>query len=155
MIKNSILLSALLMLQASCAPVQTTGQCDFSQLSGEISKNAPALVSDVADATAPEALNAVSFSDANIMYKIMPRSVRTNRTETGTANVEANLVNCTDYPLSVQARTQFYNKNNVRTEDVSGWTTLFLGAHSSETYQMQSISGDEAVRFSIELRENR
>ncbi len=106
-------MSALpVLLLAGCSSYKTTGQCDFSALEGYIKNPGPVLVSDVPGTVSPQPLNAVSVSDQDILFKIMPRSVTAQRTETGTVQVIASLVNCTDYPQQVQARAQFFDKNN-------------------------------------------
>ena len=49
----------------------------------------------------------------NVINKLYVRSVGAQRTATGTVKVYSQIINCTDYPLNVEARTQFETRATV------------------------------------------
>jgi hypothetical protein len=139
---------------SSCSSYKTTGQCDFSAVSAAMKSPMPALVADIPDSVAPTPLNAVSVSDENILYKVMPRAVTARRTDTDTVQVIASIVNCTDYPLTVEARTQFYDEQEAPIENVTAWDRVMLSPRSTSVYRASSI-GTTVASYTVELREGR
>lgn len=73
-------------------------------------------------------------------------------TATGTLEVWMQIRNHTDYPLQVQARARFFDKDRSPTEETSNWDRVQLPAQSYETYRTFSTSPN-AQWYYIEVRE--
>ena len=50
-------------------------------------------------------LNSVNITDFAVLQKVWIRDVAVRRTPTGTVEVVSRVVNCTDFPLQIEART--------------------------------------------------
>ncbi|MGE5546456.1 MAG: hypothetical protein ACM33T_06145 [Solirubrobacterales bacterium] len=100
-------------------------------------------------------LNSVSITDFNIIQKIYVRSASARRTPTGTVEAYAQVINCTDYPLNVEARTQFYDQGQAPSEPVSAWKRMALPPRTSNTYRESSIGTKNVQYYMVELRETR
>lgn len=100
-------------------------------------------------------LNSVSITDFNVINKLFVRQVSAQRTPTGTVKMVSQIINCTDYPLNVEARTQFYDQAQVPSEPVSGWRRLNFAPRTSNTYAENSIGTKNVQYYMVELRETR
>lgn len=100
-------------------------------------------------------LNSVSITDFNVINKLYVRSVTAQRTPTGTVKVISQIINCTDYPLNVEGRTQFYDQAQAPSEPVSGWKRLNLAPRTSNTYAESSIGTKNVQYYMVEVRETR
>lgn len=100
-------------------------------------------------------LNSVSITDYAIINKIFVRATNARRTATGTVEVYSQIVNCTDYPLQAEVRTQFYDAAQMPSEPVSAWKRFALPPRTSNTYQESSIGTKAAAYYMIELRETK
>lgn len=98
-------------------------------------------------------LNSVSITDHNIIQKVYVRAVNARRTPTGTAEVYAQILNCTDHPLQAEARVQFYDTAQAPTEPVSAWRRLYLPPRTSNTYRESSLGADAVRYYMVEMRE--
>ncbi len=100
-------------------------------------------------------LNSVSITDFNVMNKLFVRTVTAQRTSTGTVKVISQVINCTDYPLNIEGRTQFYDQNQAPSEPVSAWKRLNLAPRTSNTYLETSIGTKNVQYYMVEVRETR
>jgi len=71
---------------------------------------------------------------------------------TGLVQLGFQVINCTDYDLQVEGRTQFLDISEFPSEPVSGWTRLYLAPRSVTNYSASAISPDSSG-FRVELRE--
>ncbi|MBY0432458.1 MAG: hypothetical protein K2Q10_14785 [Rhodospirillales bacterium] len=100
-------------------------------------------------------LNSVNITDLAIIQKIFVRGITARRTQTGTVEVTSQVVNCTDFPLHIEARTQFYDQAQGPAEPVSGWKRVYLQPRTVNTYRESSIATATAAAYMVELREGR
>lgn len=100
-------------------------------------------------------LNSVNTTDFNVMNKLFIRQVRAQRTATGTVAVAATVVNCTDYPLNIEARTQFLDNAQAASEPVSAWKRVHLQPRTYNTYGENSIGTSQVQHYMVELKETR
>ena len=100
-------------------------------------------------------LNSVSITDYTVINKLFLRTVVAQRTPTGTVKVVSQIVNCTDYPLNVEARTQFYDQAQAPSEPVSAWKRLNLAPRTLNTYSENSIGTRNVQFYMVELKETR
>ncbi len=142
---------------AGCAQVQEPAPiCNMAGINA--SRTLVALPAAAPDAPSPlmeMPLNSVSVVDHAIIQKVFPRQVTARRTPTGTVEVVTQIVNCTDHPLNVEARTQFYDGAHTASEPVSAWKRFAMPARSSNTYRESSIGAKNVNFYMVELRETR
>jgi hypothetical protein len=96
--------------------------------------------------------NTVAMTDPAMLRKIFAANPVIKRSPTGTLQVSASLFNCTDYPLQIEARTQFFDSSEQPTEAVSAWKRVYLAPRTDSYYQESSVAV-EAQLFEIDLRE--
>ncbi|MFN3076849.1 MAG: hypothetical protein ABT940_08230 [Alphaproteobacteria bacterium] len=100
-------------------------------------------------------LNSVNVTDFAITNKVFVRQVAASRTATGTVMVSSDIINCTDHPLQMEARTQFYDEKRMTSEPVSAWKRVYLDPRTSNTYQESSIGRETVKYYRVEVREGR
>lgn len=100
-------------------------------------------------------MNSVNITDKSIINKMFANNVTARRTATGTVEVIAQIINCTDYPLVAEARTQFYDTGKVPSEPVSAWKRFHLPAKTSNAYRESSIGTRSVEYYTVEMRETR
>ncbi|HTH16428.1 MAG TPA: hypothetical protein VL974_07230, partial [Magnetospirillum sp.] len=83
-------------------------------------------------------LNSVSITDFTVINKLFVRNVVAQRSPTGTVKVVSQIVNCTDYPLNLEARTQFYDQAQSPSEPVSAWKRFAAPPRTLSTYSEAS-----------------
>lgn len=151
-----VLASAAALANVGCEPIVHLGpQCDFRAVVAAAPPPGPVLVSPVAGAMTPMPLNAVNVTDYAISNKVMVQATNARRLEGGDIEVFARVVNCTDYPLQIEARTHFLNAGQNDAEPVTAWSRLYLQAHSLASYGARSTAGRGVDSYLIELREGR
>ena len=87
--------------------------------------------------------------------KIAVEATNARRTPTGTVEVWATLRNRTDYPLAIEGRTQFFNRDESPLEGPSGWQRVDLPPQSVGTYKELSTNVTDVGYYYIEIREGR
>jgi hypothetical protein len=112
----------------------------------------PALVAEIPRAMTPVPLNALQVIDPDIARKLVVQSVDARRTEMNTVQVSARILNCTDKPLHILARTQFMDGTQVSTEPASAWRLLIVEPHGFTVYDERSIGTTSTAAFLIEAR---
>lgn len=149
-------LSALAAL-AGCAQVQEPAPvCNMAGINAQRQLVAlPAAAPGEASPLVEMPLNSVSITDFNVINKLYVRSVGAQRNPTGTVKIYSQIINCTDYPLNIEARTQFYDQGQAPSEPVSGWKRLNLAPRTSNTYGENSIGTKNVQFYMVELRETR
>lgn len=111
----------------------------------------PALVANVPKSMTPIDLNAVQFTDKKLTKQVIVEGLFARRTETDTVEVTARLVNCTDTPLQVRARSSFMDEAQAPTEPTSMWSTVVIAPRGTGVYRERSMSRDEVKYYLIEL----
>lgn len=150
-----IAVSALgLLLLGGCASLDPAPHCDMARVASQRDLVAgPAMVEGEKSPLKEMPMNSVTITDPNIIRKLYVRSIAARRTETGTVEVVAQVVNCTDFAQSAEARTQFYAADGAAAEPVSAWRRLQFSPRTSTTYRELSL-GDKGVDgYMIEMRE--
>lgn len=84
--------------------------------------------------------------------KIRIESSGGGRTATGTLEAWTTVQNLTDYPLTLQAHTRFFDAGKRPVEDYSAWQRIALPAKGTALYKESSL-GTAAAFYYIELRE--
>ncbi|MBF0560758.1 MAG: hypothetical protein HQL37_01830 [Alphaproteobacteria bacterium] len=100
-------------------------------------------------------LNAVNITDFAVTDKVYVRAVSAKRTPTGTVEVNSQIINCTDYPLHVEARTHFFDAKQAPSEPVSAWQRVYLDPRTTNAYHEQSTGTDSTQFYLVEVREGR
>lgn len=77
------------------------------------------------------------------------------RTATGTLEVYAVIRNRTDHPLQIEARTQFYDADQVPSETPTSWERLYLDPQSVVAYKALSSGVHNVAHYYVEIREGR
>lgn len=148
-------------LLSACAPSTrpppppvTFPVCDFSKAPyGSAPRGYGVLVPAIADTLHPIALSTVSITDLALLRRVVVQDVKALRTQSGQLKVYARIVNCTDFPMILEVRTQYLDANQVIAEPVTGWRRMHLPARTLGNYQETSIMKPMPDSFLIELRE--
>jgi hypothetical protein len=151
-------LGVVLLTLAGCATTQEPASiCNMSAIAAQRQLvAAPAHTPGQESPLLEMPLNSVNITDVAIINKVYVRTVNARRTPTGTVEVWSQIVNCTDYPLMAEARTQFFDGTQYPSEPVSAWKRIALDPRTSNTYREMSIgSGDKVSYYMVELREGR
>lgn len=98
--------------------------------------------------------DSVSMIDAGITRKVFVHDPIAKRSPTGTMEVLAQISNCTEFPLQIEARTQFFDAGRIPSEPVSAWQRVFLSPHSDGTYREFSV-GTDVQTYLVEVREGK
>ena len=160
--KNGIVLpSALALVVAVTVGCQQSArvvpgpQCDFRAIQAQGAVQGPVLVPQVPGSAEVMPLNAVNIADAAITNKVVVQSTNARREDDHDVTVFARFVNCTDYPLQLEARTHFLDSGQVDAEPVTAWTRLHSTAHALASYTTRSTAGATVESYLIEVREGR
>lgn len=136
------------------APPVTIASCDFTTAPhGSAPRGYGALVPAIKGTLHPIALSTVSITDRALLRRVVVQDVKAMRSQSQQLNVYARIVNCTDFPIILEARTQYLDANQVIAEPVTGWKRLYLPARTLGNYQEASIQQPMPDTFLIELRE--
>lgn len=145
-----------LLLLGGCSGMEPAPHCDMGRISWQRELvPGPAMVPGEPSPLKEMPLNSVSIIDANIINKVHVRAINARRTPTGTVEVVAQVVNCTDFPLNAEARTQFYDGAQVPSEPVSAWRRMPLPARATTAYREFSTGAQSVEHYLIEMRETR
>ena len=159
-ISNALRLAAAagaLTLVAACAQpkIEPRPVCDMEAYKQSFA-NAPegeVLVPPNPGTVSPMPLNTVNITDQAIIQKVIVQASNASRTPTGTVEVWARLVNCTDFPLQIEGRTNFLTAAQAPAEQPTAWTRVMLPARAIGTYSAKSIASDQVATYLIEIRE--
>jgi len=145
-----------LLLLGGCASLDPAPHCDMSRVASQRDLvPGPAMVEDEKSPLKEMPMNSVNITDPNIIRKLYVRSIAARRTETGTVEVVAQVVNCTDFPQNAEARTQFYATDGAAAEPVSAWRRMQLAPRTSNTYRELSLGDKSVDGYMIEMREGK
>jgi hypothetical protein len=136
---TSVIAASVMMTGSASA--QKVVKCDFRGFK-KLGPSGPAIVSGIPGTMTPIALNSIQIIDKNIAKKILPQAVFARRTDTGTLEVMARLINCTDYPQEVLVRTSFMDPDQFPAEPETAWQRVFLQPRSTAVYSEMSTSMD-------------
>ncbi|CAA7626319.1 hypothetical protein [Magnetospirillum sp. SS-4] len=145
-----------LLLLGGCSGMEPAPHCDMGRVSSQRDLvPGPAMIPGEPSPLKEMPLNSASIIDANIINKVHVRAITARRTATGTVEVVAQVVNCTDFPLNAEARTQFYDGALSPSEPASAWRRLALPARAVTGYHEFSIGAQTVEHYLIEMRETR
>lgn len=142
-----------------CGPeIHPRAECDFYAV--KAARDAapppgPVLVPPIPGSLIPMPLNAVNVADGAIANKVLVQATNARRFEGGDIEVFARMVNCTDYPLQIEARTHFLDGAQGDAEPVSAWSRIHLPARALTSYTERSVAGAVVASYLIEVREGR
>jgi hypothetical protein len=137
---------------SACQPIQQTVSCDFSPYLAARQVPQLALVPAQPGTMTPIALNSVSFSDTFAAERVLVQYTGAQRTPTGTVEVTTRMVNCTDRPLVVEGRTNFFDEGQRSIEPASAWQKIHLPPRSVGHYSEMSIDTKRVQTYLTELR---
>lgn len=89
----------------------------------------------------------------NTKSKIAVENLGIRSLDTNNVEVFTTIRNRTDYPLQLSIRSQFYDDNQITTEEPSAWKRIFLPKNSVVTYKEKSITAFRVSNFLIEVKE--
>ncbi len=145
-----------LLLLGGCTTMEPAPFCDMGRVSSQRALvPGPTMVPDESSPLKEMPLNSANITDANIINKLYIRAITARRTGTGTVEVVAQVVNCTDFPLNAEARTQFFDAAKAPSEPVSAWKRFQLPARTVNNYQEFSMGAQTVDAYLIEMRETR
>ncbi len=159
-VSRVLVVMAIACLLAACAspgaiPHSTHPECNF--------RSAPDGVTPRGDGNylfppddrsmVPLPLSTVSLTDYTLRNRMLVQQVHGRRDVNGNLNVFVRYVNCTDYPMIVQSRTQFLDDQQTPSEPVTGWTRTVMPPNSLGNYQDVSIRRPPPHNFIVEVRE--
>jgi len=151
-------LAALLVLTGctTAAIIEPRPICDFNVVAaqrgaGSIPSEVPPTLSGMTEMP----LNSVSITDFAITNKIVVESTTARRNPSGSVEVWARLVNCTDFPLQIEGRTHFLDESRAPAEEGSAWHRVFLPPRSFTVYTETSTSTARVKYYFVEIREGR
>ncbi len=136
------------------AKVNPEPQCDFRAVNLQGPDRGPALVPLVPGSAEVMPLNAVNLTDASITNKILVQQTTARREQGGDVSVQARLINCTDFPLQLEARTHFLDQSGMDAEPVTAWTRLYSEPHGLTSYATRSTAGSRVNSYLVEVRES-
>lgn len=147
--KNLVLLMAILIVGCANKPgVKMLVECKTPV---DINTRGPALVGQGYGLKMTDIpLDALQFTDGSVASSVAVQTVRATRSATDTVHVTARVVNCTDNPISVRARTSFMDEKQIPTEPTSAWKILFLSPRATAVYQEFSTS-TQVTYYLVEL----
>jgi len=156
--KAAVLVSAALglALTSACGSAPTTGMrttsCNASALgNGSVPANG-VLDSQIPGAFTPIPLDQIQILDPSLVPYVMIQSAGSARTATQTMHVVARMVNCTNEPMQLEARTHFIAPSGASAEPVSAWKRIYVPQRGLGVYEEYSMGTIMADRFLIELR---
>lgn len=145
-----------LLLLGGCAGLDPAPQCDMDRIASQRELvPGPAMVPGWSSPLKEMPMNSVSITETILLHKLHVRAIDVQRTGTGTVEVLAQVVNCTDFPQNAEARTQFFDGAQVPSESASAWKRLHLPPHTTVAYQELSIGAKSVEGYMIEMRETK
>lgn len=85
--------------------------------------------------------------------KIAVENLGIKSLETGNVEVFTTIRNRTDHALQLMIRSQFYDDNQITTEEPTAWKRVYLPQNSVMTYKEKSITMNTISHFLIEVKE--
>ncbi|QKK02333.1 MAG: hypothetical protein HND55_06520 [Pseudomonadota bacterium] len=101
----------------------------------------------------PLPLSTVSLTDYTLRNRMLVQQVQGRRDTSGNLSVFVRYVNCTDYPMIVESRTQFLDAQQAPSEPVTGWKRTVMPPKSLGNYQEVSVRQPPPHNFIVEVRE--
>ena len=153
-------LSALIFLTVGCASSDASENkqahvCNMAAIKKERTLVAVPGLDGKLPSVTEVPLNSSAVLDKSISEKVYVRNASVRRTATGTVEVRSMIANCTDFPLQVEGRIQFYDADQAPSEPASAWKRVYLAPRSDGMFQEMSIGTDSVHFYIIEVREGR
>lgn len=89
------------------------------------------------------------------LSKIAVERTNARRSPTGTVEAWATFRNRTDFPLALECRTHFFDRDQAPVEAPSAWKRIFLPAQSIANYNEFSTNIMDVGHYYVEVREAR
>lgn len=158
LLKAAILTTAAagLALTSACGTTPQTGMrttsCNASVLgNGSVPANG-VLDAQIPGSFTPIPLDQIQILDPTLVPQVMIQSAGSARTTTQTMHVMARMVNCTDQPIQVEARTHFIAASGASNEPISAWKRIYIPQRALGVYEEFSMGTVMADKFLIEMR---
>lgn len=148
--QSRIFAVSMLLLVAGCANQQPKLLVECKSPIDVARKGSALVGQEYGIQMSPIPLDALQFTDADVAHSVAVQAVRATRTPADTVQVTARLVNCTDKPMVVRARTSFMDATQLPTEPVSAWRIIPMPARATSVYQENSASVNVA-HYLVEL----
>jgi hypothetical protein len=154
---SGLLLVGVSIITAGCvsAAIEPRPICDFNALMAQRQPPGPAAAPVAPSPLTGMPINSVNITDVMITNKVMVQAVNARRNPSGTLEVWARVVNCTDYALQIEGRTHFLDEVQAPIEDVSAWNRVHLAPRSYGVYQESSTKTAGVRHYFVEIREGR
>ena len=156
-IRSGILLIAAMSILVGCGTTSTRDHVD-ALVRCEIPKDSrpapkgPALVSEEYGLkTSPIPLDAVLFTNQKLADTLAVQGLYATKTATGTVQISARLLNCTNKAIQLRMRVSFFSKSLAPAEKESMWKTVFVPAHATGVYTELSMSRNGIANYLVEI----
>lgn len=156
---SAILAAMIVVMLSACAPRgiphTTHPVCDFRDRPEGVTPygDGEYLFPPDGQSMVPMPLSTVSISDFGLRNRLLVQSVNGMRGTDGRLNVYVRYVNCTDYPMIIESRTQFLNRNQGLSEPVTGWKRTVMPPNTIGNYNESSVRTPSPHNFIVEVRE--
>lgn len=140
---------------ATPAAIAPQATCDLDVLMAQRGGGPAVGAAPGAAAVQPMPLNSVNITDGAITNKVVVQATTARRTPTGTVEVWARFVNCTDFPLQIEGRTHFLDEGRAPVEPVSAWNRVHLPPRAYGVYSEASTDVHRVRFYFVEVREGR
>jgi hypothetical protein len=152
----TLIAAAGLVLTSACGTSPNTGMRTTSCNAGALGSGAvPAngvIDSQIRGAFTPIPLDQIQILDPQLVPYVMIQSAGSTRTATQTLHVMARMVNCTNEPMQLEARTHFISASGGSAEPISAWKRIYVPQRALGVYEEYSVSTVLADKFLIEMR---
>lgn len=100
-------------------------------------------------------IDVVRVLDESIQRKVKVVAEQTERTKVGGTRAHMIVRNCTDYKLTLEARTRFLDDEGIPIEPSTSWSVIHIQPHARKHYSAVSLSQEYSPHYLVELREIR
>lgn len=155
--KAAVLAAAALagVFASACSTPQTgmrTTACNAGNMGNGVVPANGVLDSQIPGAFSPIPLDQIQILEPNLAKQVAIQSAAAGRTVTKTVQVQARVVNCTDAPIQLEARTHFFAPTGASNEPISAWKRIYVPQRGLGVYEEFSMGTVMADKFLIEMR---
>jgi len=149
-----LILVALGCACATAPPHSTHPECNFRAARDGVTPRGDGdyLFPPDGQSMVPLPLSTVSLSDYTLRNRMLVQQVLGRRDVDGNLTVFVRYVNCTDYPMIVESRTQFLDAQQAPSEPVTGWKRTVMPPNTLGNYQETSVRQPAPHNFLVEVR---
>jgi uncharacterized protein YcfL len=149
-ILGAALAAALCGTAAASTPVVT--KCNWYKARTNQPVPADVLMSVAPGALTPIPLDSVRMLDRKTAKAVFVEDVNARRTPTQTVEVTTRLFNCSKKPVTVVARTHFFDRDQNSVEPVTAWRQIVLAPGALTMYRERSVNARDVANFLIEVQ---